>query len=39
MTLVVIMGDYSLFVSKVSIRKIDETNVVAQFKTIGTVLP
>ena len=39
MTLVVIVGDYSAFVSKASLRRIDETNVsvVAQFKTIGTV--
>ena len=37
MTLVVIVGDYSAFVSKASIRRIDETNIAAQFKTIGTV--
>ena len=30
---IVIVGDYSVFVSKLSIRRIDETNVAA-FKTI-----
>ena len=35
MTLVVIVGDYSVFVSKASLRRIDETNVAA-FKTIRT---
>ena len=34
MTLIVIMGDYSVFVSKASVRKIDETKVVAQFKMV-----
>ena len=33
MILVLIVGDYSTFVSKASVRKIDETNVAA-FKTI-----
>ena len=34
MTLVVIVGDYSMFVSKASLRRIDKTNisVVAKFK-------
>ena len=27
MTLVVIVGDYSVFVSKASLRRIDETNI------------
>ena len=35
MTLVVIVGDYSVFVSKASLRRIEETNVAA-FKTIRT---
>ena len=37
MTLVVVVGDYSAFVSKVSVRRIDETNVAVEFKTIGMV--
>ena len=37
MTLVVTVGDYSAFVSKASIRRIDDPNLAAQFKTIGTV--
>ena len=32
MVLVVIVGDYSTFVSKASVMRIDKTNVVAQFK-------
>ena len=35
-TLVVILDDCSSFVCKVSVRRIDKTNVAAQFKTIGT---
>ena len=40
MSLIVIVGDYSTFVSKASLRRIDETNVsvAAQFKTIGITL-
>ena len=37
MTLVLIVGVYSAFVSKTSIKRIDEINIAAQFKTIGTV--
>ena len=37
LTLVVIVGDYSVFVSKANVRRIDETNVAAHFKTIGMV--
>ena len=36
MTLVVIVGAYSAFVSKASIRRIDKTNVVAQFENSMT---
>ena len=32
MTLVVIVGAYNTFVDKASIRRIDETNVAAQFE-------
>ena len=32
MTLVVIVGAYSAFVNKASIRRIDEANIVAQFE-------
>ena len=32
MTLVVIVGAYSAYVSKASIRRIDETNVAARFE-------
>ena len=34
--LVVIVSNYSVFVSKASVRMIDKTKVMAQFKTIGT---
>ena len=33
MTLVVVVGAYSTFVSKASVRRIDETDVVAQFES------
>ena len=33
MTLVVIVGTYSTFVSKASVRRIDETDVAAQFES------
>ena len=36
MTLVVIVGVYSAFISKTSVKRIDEINIAAQFKTIGT---
>ena len=35
MTLVVIVGDYSMFVSKASLRR--DKHIAAQFKTIGMV--
>ena len=37
MTLVVIVGVYRAFISKTSVKRIDEINIAAQFKTIGTV--
>ena len=37
MTLVVIVGVYSAFISKTSVKRIDKINIAAQFKTIGTV--
>ena len=37
MTLIVIVGAYSTLVSKPSVRRIEETNVVAQFEN-GTIL-
>ena len=37
MSLIVIVGDYNTFISKASLRRIDEINILvaAQFKTIG----
>ena len=38
MTLVVTVGAYSTFVSKASVRRIDETNVAAQSKSSMTLV-
>ena len=38
MTIVVIAGAYSAFVSKASIRRIEETSVVAQFENSMTLV-
>ena len=38
MTLIVIVGVYCMFFSKASIRRIDETNIAAQFQNGMTVV-